>query len=66
MKRHVTRTFERLFDNSEMRLVIKRMFVMQTKTSMSGGPRIGEIWFIVNAHDRAWRRVFTSSAMSCQ
>jgi hypothetical protein len=33
----------RLFDKSEMREVIKRMFVMQTKTTMSGGPRIGEI-----------------------
>lgn len=41
---HVTPTFVKLFDRSEIKEVIRRIFVIQTKMSMSGGPRIGEIW----------------------
>lgn len=30
-------------ESKDIKLVIKRMFVRQTKTIMRGGPRIGEI-----------------------
>ena len=36
-------TFEKLSERMEMSEVMRRIFVMQTKISMSGGPSFGEI-----------------------